>query len=98
MPDKKQISNAIVAVAKQLGRAPSRSEFMSRSGTTLRFILQSFPTWREAVRAAGLRPYTLNVKIQDRALLEDWGKTVRRNRAILRNRGRLPRHVYRRQG
>jgi hypothetical protein len=98
MPDKKHILNSIAAVAKQLGRAPSRAEFISRSGISLHFVLQSFPSWSQAIRAAGLRPYTLNVRVEDRALLEDWGKTARRNRAILRNRARLPRHIYRRQG
>src|SRR6266704_6702741 len=98
MPDKKHILNSIAAVAKHLGRAPSRAEFISRSGISLHFVLQSFPSWSQAIQAAGLRPYTLNVRVEDRALLEDWGKTARRNRAILRNRARLPRHIYRRQG
>ena len=98
MPDKKQILNSIAAIAKQLGRAPSRSEFISRSGISLHFVLQSFPSWSEAIQAAGLRPYTLNVRIEDASLLEDWGKTARRNKAVLRNRARLPRHIYRRQG
>jgi Homing endonuclease associated repeat len=98
MPDKKQILNSIAAVARQLGRAPSRSEFISRSGISLHFVLQSFPSWRAAIQAAGLRPHTLNVRIEDTSLLEDWGKTARRNKAVLRNRARLPRHIYRRQG
>ena len=98
MPDKKQILNSIAAIAKQFGRAPSRSEFISRSGISLHFVLQSFPSWSEAIQAAGLRPYTLNVRIEDTSLLEDWGKTARRNKAVLRNRARLPRYIYRRQG
>ncbi len=98
MPNKRHVLNSIAAIAKQLGRPPSRSEFISRSGISLHFVLQSFPSWSNAIRAAGLRPYSLNARIDDPALLEDWGKTVRRNRAILRNRARLPRHVYRRQG
>ena len=98
MPNKRHVLNSIAAIAKQLGRPPSRSEFISRSGISLHLVLQSFPSWSNAIRAAGLRPYSLNARLQDRALLEDWGKTVRRNRAILRNRARLPRHVYRRQG
>ncbi len=98
MPNKRHILNSIAAVATQLGRPPSRSEFISRSGISLHFVLQSFPSWNEAIRAVGLRPYSLNARIDDRALLEDWGRTVRRNRPIVRNRGRLPRHVYRRQG
>ncbi len=98
MPNKRHVLNSIAAIAKQLGRPPSRSEFISRSGISLHFVLQSFPSWSNAIRAAGLRPYSLNARLQDRALLEDWGKTVRRNRAIVRNRASLPRHVYRRQG
>ena len=98
MPNKRHILNSIAAIATQLGRPPSRSEFISRSGISLHFVLQSFPSWSEAIRAVGLRPYSLNARIDDRALLEDWGRTVRRNRPIVRNRGRLPRHVYRRQG
>ncbi len=98
MPNKRHILNSIAAIARQLGRPPSRSEFISRSGISLHFVLQSFPSWNEAIRAVGLRPYSLNARIDDRALLEDWGRTVRRNRPIVRNRGRLPRHVYRRQG
>ncbi len=98
MPDKKHILNSIAAVAKQLGRAPSEPEFVSRSKISMYFVLQSFPNWREAVRAAGLRPYTLNLKVEDELLLEDWGKVARRNKAALRNHGRLPRHIYRRKG
>ncbi len=44
------------------------------------------------MRAAGLRPYTRNAKIENRALLEDWGKAVRKNRAI------PPRHMHLRLG
>ena len=98
MSNKKQILNSIATIAKRLGRAPSRAEFIAHSGISLYFVLHSFPRWNDAIRAAGLRPYSLNAKVDDRSLLEDWGKVVRRNRAILRYRGRLPRHVYRRQG
>jgi hypothetical protein len=98
MPDKKQIVNSIAAVAKKLGRAPSRSEFISRSGISLYFVLRSFARWSDAIRAAGLRPYALNVRVDDRALLEDWGKAARRNRAILSIRARLPRDLYQREG
>jgi hypothetical protein len=55
-------------------------------------VLQYFRTWSEAIRAAGLRPYTRNAKIESRALLEDWGEAVRKNRAI------LPRHIHLRLG
>ena len=98
MSAKQHILNSIAATAKQLGRTPTRGEFLSRSGISLRSVLRWFPKWSAAIRAAGLRPYSLNVRIADRALLEDWGKTVRGNRTILKYRDRLPRHIYRRQG
>jgi hypothetical protein len=92
MPDKKQIVNSIAAVAKRLGRTPTRAEFSSRSGISPFFVLQWFRSWSDAVKAAGLRPYTLNKRVEDRALLEDWGKAVRKNRAV------PPRHIYLRGG
>lgn len=91
MPDKKQILNSITSIAKKLGRAPSRAEFTSRSGISAFFVLQWFRTWSDAVRAAGLRPYSRNAKVEDGALLEDWGNAVRKNRGV------LPRHIYRRK-
>jgi hypothetical protein len=92
MPDKRQIVNSIKKIARKLGRAPSRPEFYSRSGISAYFVLQYFRTWSEAIRAAGLRPYTRNAKIESRELLEDWGEAVRKNRAI------LPRHIHLRLG
>ena len=92
MPDKRQIVSSIAAVARKLGRAPSRAEFQAQSGISAYFVLQYFGTWSEAVRAAGLRPYTRNAKIESRALLEDWGEAVRKNRAV------LPRHIHLRLG
>ena len=92
MPDKQHILNSIAAIARGLGRAPSQSEFLSLAGITDYHVLLYFPSWNDAVRAAGLHPYTLNVRLEDSALLEDWGETVRRRRAI------PPRHAYRREG
>ncbi|HKW62611.1 MAG TPA: hypothetical protein VJN89_08715 [Candidatus Acidoferrum sp.] len=92
MPDKKQILKSIASIAKELGHAPSKVEFQSRSGISQFFVLQSFRSWTEAVRTAGVEPYTRNAKIEDRALLEDWGKVVRRNRGV------PPRHIYWRDG
>jgi hypothetical protein len=91
MSDKQHILSSIAAIAKKLGRAPSRSEFISRSGISSYFVLQSFPSWNHAVRAAGLRPYTLHVKVKvaDRALLEDWGEAVRRRRDLPSRRAYL---------
>lgn len=92
MSDKQHIIDSIARIARKLGRAPSRSEFIARSGISAYFILRCFRGWNDAVRAAGLRPNTMNVKVEDRALLEDWGKQVRRNRGV------HPRHAHLRQG
>ncbi|HKW64112.1 MAG TPA: hypothetical protein VJN89_16290 [Candidatus Acidoferrum sp.] len=82
MPDKKHIIDAIASIARELGHAPSRSEFIARSGITMHFVLCRFRGWNDAVRAAGLQPHTQNVRLKDRALLEDWGRQVRRNRGM----------------
>lgn len=89
---REHILDSIAAIARGLGRAPSRSEFVSLAGMTDYHVLQCFPSWNEAVRAAGLDPYTLNVRLEDSALLEDWAETVRGHRAI------PARHAYRREG
>jgi Homing endonuclease associated repeat len=90
--DKKHIIDAIARMARKLGRAPSHSEFIARSGISAYFVLRCFERWNDAVRAAGLRPNTGNARMEDRALLEDWGRHVRRNRGI------PTRHDYRRKG
>jgi hypothetical protein len=55
-------------------------------------VLGHFPSWREAVRAAGLEPDSTNIKLGDEALLEDWGEMVRKDRQI------PTRDHYRREG
>jgi len=55
-------------------------------------VLKHYPSWREAVRAAGLEPQSTNVAISPEVLLEDWGEFVRGTR-------RIPtRDQYRRDG
>lgn len=83
---------AIRNSAKDLGRSPSRSEFQSKSRISEYKVLRYFPSWREAVRAAGLEPDSTNIKLDDRTLLEDWGEIVRRNHQI------PTRDQYRREG
>ena len=86
------ILDAIRKVAKDLGRSPSRSQFKARSGLSEYQILEHFPSWREAVRAAGLTPDSTNVRLEDESLLKDWGELVRSSR-------RIPtRNQYRREG
>jgi hypothetical protein len=81
-PDKQLILDSLAAIARGADRPPSRSEFLSLSGISEHSVLQFFPSWSAALRAAGLQPYTLNLRLEDRELLEDWGYAVRRNRAI----------------
>lgn len=83
-PDRRRILHGISAVAKRLRRAPTQGEFIARSKISPYFVLHCFRSWSEALRAAGLRPYTRNTKKNASALLEDWGRVVR--------------HVYGREG
>ena len=92
LPDKQDILDSLAAIARGAGRAPSRSEFLSLSGISEHCVSQFFPSWNDAVRAAGLHPWTLNVRLEDSELLEDWGCTVRWNRKI------PARRAYRLQG
>src|SRR5207248_1685518 len=75
-----------------LGHAPSRSEFRAATGITERQFLNFFPSWREAVRAAGLTPHSANQKLDDDDLLDDWGTLIRKHRQI------PTREQYRREG
>jgi Homing endonuclease associated repeat len=92
MPVKQDILESIAAMARQLGRAPSLSEFLALAGISEYFVMQCFPSWNDAVRAAGLDPNISNVRIEDCELLRDWGETVRKNRAI------PSRRTYQREG
>jgi len=82
LPERDEVLNAIRAAGQSLGRPPSRAEFKSSSGMTEYQVLKHFPSWREAVRAAGLEPHSTNVAIDPEVLLEDWGEFVRRVRRI----------------
>lgn len=92
LPDKNEVLNAIREAAITLDRPPSRAEFKSSSGMSEYQVLKHYPSWREAVRAAGLKPHTTNIPLAPEVLLEDWGEFVRRVR-------RIPtRNQYRREG
>lgn len=92
LPDKNAVLDAIRSAAKALGRPPSKSEFKSKSGMNEYQVMQHFPSWREALRAAGFEANPTNVRLDDRTLLQDWGDLVRRNRHI------PTRDQYRRNG
>ena len=82
-PDKQFILDSIIAMAKESGRAPSRSRFLSLSGISEHSVSQFFPTWSDAVRAAGLFPHTMNRRLEDRELFEDWA-------FVVRTKGKIP--------
>jgi len=89
---RQSLLEAIREIAKQLGRPPSRAEFKARSGLSEYAVLKHFPSWRQAVVAAGLEANQSNVRLQDSQLLKDWGELVRKHREI-------PTRVrYRREG
>jgi len=97
LPDKQEVLDAIRQAAQTLGHPPSRSEFKAKSGMTEYQVLKHFPSWREAVRAAGLEPDPTNIKLDDDVLLEDWGELVRKLRQIPTRDGKTFWHYYRRQ-
>ena len=92
LPARDDVLEAIRSAAQALGRPPSRSEFKAKSGMTEYQVLKHFPSWRQAVHAAGLEPDSANVRLNDEQLLADWGEFVRRLRQI------PTRDKYRREG
>ncbi len=81
MSAKQHILDSIRAIARGLGRAPSQSEFVALAEISEYSVSQFFPSWNDAVRSAGLRANTMNVRLEDSELLKDWGETFRTNRA-----------------
>lgn len=90
--DKKAVLEAIRQTAQTIGHSPSRAEFEERSGISEYKVLRHFPSWRDAVRAAGFEPDTTTIRLEDSALLQDWGEIVRKHRQI------PTRHHYGREG
>jgi hypothetical protein len=89
MSDKQHILDSIAAIARRLGRTPSLLEFVALAEIPKHSLFKVFPKWNEAVRAAGLRPLRLFVRRKDSELLEDWGKAVRKIRAVPSRRAYL---------
>lgn len=91
-PSRQRVLAEICALARELGRAPSRRELLRATGWSEYRILTHFKSWSDAVRAAGARPNDRNLKLDDARLLEDWGQIVRKY-------GRIPtRNHYRKEG
>lgn len=82
LPDKQAVLDAIRRAAQMLGHPPSRAEFKAKSGMTEYQVLRYFPSWREAVRAAGLDPNLTNIRLEEGLLLKEWGELVRKLRQI----------------
>src|SRR2546428_6693475 len=91
-PDRNAVLEAIRRCADTLGHVPSRAEFKARSGLAEYHVLNHFPSWREAVRIAGLEPHATNVRLDDPVLLADWGALVRKIRQV------PARSLYKREG
>jgi hypothetical protein len=81
-PDKRRVLKSLVALARRTRRTPSRREFLANSGISESAVSRLFPNWNSAVRAAGLKPHTQNQRLDDRQLLEDWGRAARKNHKI----------------
>jgi hypothetical protein len=66
----------------ELGRAPSRVEFIRATGLTENRVLSHFQSWNEAISECGFQPHTTNLRIENAALLADWASLVRKSRRI----------------
>jgi len=92
MSDKQHILDSISAIARGLGRAPTRSEFVALAKISEYFVSQCFQAGMMPLDQRDSTPTPLNVRLEDSELLKDWGETVRANRAI------PARRAYRRVG
>jgi hypothetical protein len=89
---KDDIIKAIKNSAITLGHTPSKREFIAGSDISEYHILGQFPSWADALVAAGLTIDFSNIRINDDDLLADWGMMVRRL-------GHIPSSIhYRREG
>jgi preprotein translocase subunit Sss1 len=75
---KPQIISAIKKAARRLRRTPTRSEFEKLSRIHRMKVQRLFGGYRVAVRAAGLEPDRIGVRIGAAAMLEDWGRVARK--------------------
>jgi hypothetical protein len=75
---KEAVIAAIQDVAGQLGHVPTAREFRPLGRVSLWQVTGRFGTYRNALQAAGLQPSQRGVKVEAAALLEDWGKVVRK--------------------
>jgi hypothetical protein len=79
---KEEIIAAIQELTGRLGRVPTSREFGPLSGISVWQVTGRFGTYGNALRAAGLEPSHQGMKVGTAALLEDWGRVVRKLDAI----------------
>ena len=79
---KEEIIAAIQEATGRLGRVPTSREFTPLSGISLWQVTGRFGTYGNAVRAAGLELSHQGMKMETAALLEDWGRVVRKVGAL----------------
>jgi len=79
---KEEIIAAVQEAARKLGRAPRSREFTPLSGISVWQVTGRFGTYCNAVRAAGLTTRHQGMKVETAALLEDWGRVVRKVGAV----------------
>jgi hypothetical protein len=93
MLTRSQILRALRAAARQLGRAPTRAQFLRLTGIHYGRLIPHFPSgYRSAIRAAGLSPDPGGIRIGTADLLGDWAR-------LARKKGRVPtRDEYEREG
>jgi len=93
MLTRKQLLSALRSAARQLGRTPTRIEFLRLTGIHYGRLFPHFPDgYRSAIRAAGLSLDRGGLRIDTAALLTDWAR-------IARKKGRVPtRDEYHREG
>ncbi|MBZ5492292.1 MAG: hypothetical protein LAO76_15290 [Acidobacteriia bacterium] len=93
MLTRSQILRALRSAARQLGRAPTRAEFLRLTGIHHCKLIPHFPGgYRSAIRAAGLSPDPGGLRIGTADLLTDWAR-------LARKKGRVPtRDEYEREG
>lgn len=77
-PTKEEIIAAIQEAAGRLGRVPTSREFTPLTGISLWQLTGRFGTYGNAVRAAGLELGRQGMRIETAALLEDWGRVMRK--------------------
>jgi hypothetical protein len=77
-----QIICALKAAARKLGRTPTRGEFSKLSGISFYTVEWRFSSYRAAVRAAGLKPDQMGLRVDTADLLEDWGRVARKVGAV----------------